>query len=88
MKKRFKKKLISTFFFSLIASILLIIHGVFFDLDFSEIKRLSLEGFIFTFILVFTGLLILEKIFTVEEDSEIENIEKRLRRLEKKRNER
>jgi len=88
MKKRFKKKLISTFFFSLIASILLIIHGVFFDLDFSEIKRLSLEGFIFTFILVFIGLLILEKIFTVEEDSEIENIEKRLRRLEKKRNER
>ncbi len=84
MKKRFQKKLLYTFLFSLVSALLLIIHGVFFDLDFSQIQRLSLEGFIFTFILVFVGLLILEKIFTLSEDEEILSLKKRVGRLEKK----
>ena len=84
MKKRFQKKVLSTFIFAVIASILLIIHGVFFDLDISQIKRLTFEGFIFTFILVFIGLIILEKIFNIEEDKEIINIKKRLNKIEKK----
>jgi hypothetical protein len=58
---------LGTFLFSLCASIGLIIHGVFFDLDFSQIKRLTIEGFTLTFILTFLGLLILEKIFTLDE---------------------
>ena len=62
MKKRFEKKLIATFVFSVVASLLMIAHGIFFDLDFSQISRLSFEGFVFTFILVFIGLIILEKI--------------------------
>jgi len=62
----------------------MIVHGIFLDLDFSQIKRLSLEGFIFTFVLVFIGLLILEKIFNLEEDKEIIKIKKRLNKLEKK----
>jgi len=53
-------------------------------LDFSQIKRLSLEGFVFTFVLVFVGLLILEKIFNLEEDEEIVKIKKRLNKIEKK----
>ena len=70
--------------FSVISSILLIIHGLFFDLDFSQIQRLTLEGFAFTFVLVFTGLIILEKIFNIEEHEEIIKIRKRLNKLEKK----
>jgi hypothetical protein len=62
----------------------MIIHGIFLDLDFSQIKRLSLEGFIFTFVLVFMGLLILEKIFNLEEDEEIIKIKKRLNKIERK----
>ncbi|MBT7251286.1 hypothetical protein HN876_00015 [archaeon] len=84
MKKRFEKKLFYTFLFSLVSALLLIIHGVFLDLDFSQIQRLSLEGFIFTFILVFVGLLILEKIFTLSEDEEILNLKKRVKKLEGK----
>lgn len=84
MKKRFQRKILSTFAFSIVASFLMIVHGLFFDLDFSQIKRLSFEGFIFTFVLVFVGLLILEKIFNLEEDEEIVKIKKRLNKIEKK----
>ena len=84
MKKRFKRKLLSTLFFSLVSAALIIIHGVFFDLDFQQIKRLTLEGFIFTFILVFIALVVLEKIFTLEGDEEILGLKKRLNKLEKK----
>ena len=83
MKKRFKKKIFATFVFSFVTSMLLIIHGVFFDLDFEQIKRLTVEGFAVTFILVFIGLIILEKIFTLEEDEEIVALRRRVSRLEK-----
>ena len=83
MKKRFKKKLFATFIFSLVTAVLLIIHGVFFDLDFEQIKRLTFEGFIFTFILVFIGLVVLERIFTLEEDEEIINLKKKISKIEK-----
>ena len=83
MKKRFKKKLLSTFIFSVVSAVLMIIHGVFFNLDFEQIKRLSVEGFIFTFVLVFVGLIVLEKIFTLEEDEEILSIKRRVSKLER-----
>jgi hypothetical protein len=68
-----------------VASVLLIAHGVFFDLDLSQIRRLSVEGFVFTFILVFFGLLVLERVFNIEEDDEIISLKKRVGKLEKKR---
>ncbi|HKZ33812.1 MAG TPA: hypothetical protein VJ142_01065 [Candidatus Nanoarchaeia archaeon] len=83
MKNRFKQKLLATVVFSVIAAVLLIIHGVFFNLDFEQIRRLSLEGFAFTFVLVFIGLIVLERIFTLEEDAEILSLKKRLSKLEK-----
>lgn len=83
-KKVIKRKLLATFLFSLIASIGLIIHGVFFDLDFAQIERLTLAGFTLTFIMVFVGLLILEKIFDLENHAEFKNLEKRVSYLEKK----
>lgn len=83
MGKRFRRKVFFTLLFSLASSFLLIIHGVFFDLDFSQIQRLSAEGFLFTFVLVSMGLFILEKIFTLEEDEEILALKHRLKRLER-----
>jgi len=62
----------------------LIVHGVFFDLDIEQIQRLTVEGFIFTFILVFIGLVVLERIFTLEEDEEIIRIKRRLNKIERK----
>ena len=41
MKKRFEKKIVATLIFSVIAALLFIAHGIFFDLDFSQIKRIS-----------------------------------------------
>ncbi|MDH3353170.1 MAG: hypothetical protein OEL87_01865 [Nanoarchaeota archaeon] len=84
-QKSFKKKLFFTFVFSIIVAPLAIIHGVFFDLDISQIQRLGAEGFLFTFAIVFVGLLLLEKLFNIEEDEEIINIKKRLNKLEKRR---
>lgn len=82
--KRFSKKISATFVFSIITAIILIIHGVFFDLDISQIERLTIKGFIITFILTFLALIILEKIFTLEEDKEILKLKKRISNLEKK----
>jgi len=84
MKKKFTKKIIATLIFSLIAAIVLIVHGVFFDLDFEQIKRITIGGFVVTFVLVFVGLLVLEWIFTVEEDEEIVRLKRRVKKLEKK----
>jgi len=84
MKRVFKRKLLPTFIFSVVASVLLIIHGVFFDLEISQIQRLTAEGFVLTFILTFIGLIILEKIFSLEEHEEIVRIRNRLTKLEKK----
>jgi hypothetical protein len=78
------KKFYTTLIFSIIASIGLIIHGVFFDMDFSQIERLTIGGFIFTFILVFGTLLILEKIFDLENHEEFVELEKRVLKLESK----
>ncbi len=83
-KKEIKRKLVATFVFSLVVSIGLIIHGVFFDLDFSQIERLTIGGFVFTFILVFGALLIMEKIFDLENHVEFKELEQRVSRMEKK----
>lgn len=77
------RKLIATLLFSLLASIVGIIHGVFFDLDFAQIKRLTLEGFIFTFVILFPTLLLLEWIFDINNKSEFKSLESRVARLER-----
>ena len=87
-KKRIKRKILATFLFSLISAIGLIIHGVFFDLDFSQIERLTIGGFALTFILVLSTLLILEKIFDLENHEEFIELERRVKELEKKKQKR
>lgn len=84
MKKRFNKKLWATLIFSIVTAVILIVHGIFLDLDPSQIERLTIKGFVITFVMTLIALLILEKIFTLEEDEEIMDLKKRVSRLEHK----
>jgi len=48
---------------SIFISIFLIAHGVFFDLDFSALSRLSIGGVLFTSTFIFAILILLEHLF-------------------------
>jgi hypothetical protein len=82
--KSIKRKIIATLVFSILASSGAIIHGIFLDLDFSQIQRLSLDGFLVTFLVVFPSLLLLEWIFDLENHEEFKILEKRISKIEKK----
>ena len=84
--KSVKKKFVVSLIFSVIISLVLIVHGIFFDVDFAQIKRLSVEGFFLTFIIVFPSLLLLEWIFDLEDREEFKILEKRVSNLERKSN--
>ena len=87
MKKRvhhISKKFIATLLFSILGSTRLVLHGIFFDLDFLQIKRLTIEGFILTFCIVFPTLLLLEWIFNLRNKEEFKIVEKKVKRLETK----
>jgi len=71
--------------FALLVSIACIIHGVFFDLEFEQIKRLTIQGLVFTLIVIFPALIFLEWVFDLNNKRKFEEVEKRLARLEKKR---
>ena len=79
-----KKQILILFIFAILVSIACILHGIFFDLKWNEIGRLTLKGFIFTLIIVFPGLIILERIFDLNKEKKFEEVEKRLRKLERK----
>lgn len=79
MKKIRKKQIGYSFLLSVVISIGLIIHGVFFDLDLTQLKRLNLGGFVITWVIVFVFLLVIEKLFDLNNDAEITNLKKRLR---------
>lgn len=81
--KSVKRKFVATLIFSLIYSIVAIVHGVFIDAKWSEISRLSIEGFIVTFVVIFPSLLLLEWIFDLENHEEFKILEKRVSELEK-----
>ena len=83
-RKAFRRKIFATLLFSLLAAVGLIIHGIFFDLDMSQIKRLSIEGAVITFLIVFPTLLLLEWIFDLENKEEFNLLEKRIKKLERK----
>lgn len=81
--KSVKRKLLATLIFSLLSSIGLIIHGIFLDADIAQLKRLSYEGFILTFLVVFPSLLLLEWIFDLKNHEEFKILERRISKLEK-----
>ena len=82
--KLIKKQIIILFIFSILASITAIVHGIFFDLEFSAIKRLTIEGLILTLIIIFPAILFLEYIFDINDKQEIDSINRRLTKLERK----
>ena len=82
--KTIKKQIIIILIFSFLVSIGAIIHGIYMDLDFTQIKRLTIEGVILTFFVIFPAILILEKIFDINNRKNIDKINKRISKIESK----
>lgn len=78
-----KRKFVATFLFSLLASVAGIVHGIFFDMDISQLQRFTVEGFVLTFIVLFPSLLFLEWIFDIEDKEEFKMLENRIGKLER-----
>lgn len=70
--------------FCFLVSIGAIIHGIFFDLDWEQVKRLTLGGLVFTFVVVFPGALFIEWVFDINNRVEMDLLKKRVKKLEKK----
>ena len=79
-----RTQVIAIVLISILAAIAAIIHGVFIDLDMTQIKRLTLESFIITLIVAIPAILILEWVFDINNKKKLDDIEKRLKKLEKK----
>jgi hypothetical protein len=77
-----KKQVLVLLVFSLLVAVGSIIHGVYMDLDYKQISRLTVEGILLTFVVLFPAILFLEWVFDVNNRKRIDKIEKRLRRLE------
>ncbi len=75
-----KKQALILFVFSVLVSVASIIHGIFFDLDFSQITRLTFEGLILTVFVIFPAIIFLEWVFDLNNKKKFEEIEKRLRK--------
>ena len=75
-----KKQVLILFVFSALVSVGLIIHGIFFYLDFSQIKRLTLEGFILTLFVIFPAILFLEWVFDLNNKKRFDSLEKKIKR--------
>lgn len=79
-----KKQILILFVFSVMSAIIGIIHGIFFDLDIQQIKRLTLEGMVLTFVVIFPSLLFLEWVFDLNNKKKFDEIETKIRKLGKK----
>lgn len=78
-----KKQLLILLVFSILTSAAMIVHGIFFDLEFEQIKRLTILGLIFTFVIIFPVILFLEWVFDINNKKEHDKLEKRVEKLEK-----
>ena len=81
-----KKQVLILFVSSVLVSVGAIVHGIFFDLAFEEIRRLTFGGLIFTFVVVFPGVLFLEWVFDINNKVEMDLLKKRIGKLEKRKN--
>lgn len=78
-----KKQILILFVFSLLIAIGAIIHGVYMDLDFLQIRRLTIEGILLTFLIIFPAVLFLEWVFDFNNKERIDELKRRLSKLEK-----
>lgn len=79
-----RRQVLILFVFSLLVSVAAIIHGIFFDLDWEQIRRLTLGGLVFTFVVVFPGAIFLEWVFDINNKQAYDALEKRVGKLEKR----
>ena len=70
------------FVVAILGAITGIAHGIYFDLDFSQIRRLSVLGVIFTSIFIFPVILFFEYIFDWNNKEEMKRLRERIERLE------
>ena len=82
------KQIIVLFFVAILGSVASIIHGVYFDMDFTQIERLTVEGLMFTIIVLFPTLLFIEWIFEWNNIARVKRLEERIKKLERKINSR
>ena len=78
------KQILILFVFSFFISVGAIIHGIFFDLAFEEVKRLTLSGLIFTFVIISPGIVFLEWVFYINNKKKYDELERRIIKLEKR----
>ena len=78
-----KKQVLILLVFSIAVAVAAIIHGIFFDLDFSQIKRLTMEGFLLTLFVVFPTILFLEWVFDLNNKKKFEELEREISELKK-----
>ena len=81
--KTITKQILILFVFSILAAVAMIIHGIYMDLDFSQIKRLSIEGIILTVLIIFPAILFLEWVFDLNNQQELKKINKKISKLKK-----
>lgn len=79
-----KKQVLILGVFSLLVSVGAIIHGIFFDLAFEEIKRLTFSGLVFTLVIVFPGVIFLEWVFDINNKKKYDGLERRIIKLERR----
>jgi hypothetical protein len=79
-----KKQIVILGFFSILLSIAAIIHGIYFDLDMTEITRLTTGGLILTFLVIFPSVIFLEWVFDIDNKKRIKELENRIKELEDK----
>lgn len=79
-----RKQVLILLVFSALVSVGAIIHGIFFDLAFEQIKRLTFGGLIFTFVIVFPGALFLEWVFDINNKVQHDELERRIVKLERR----
>ena len=70
--------------FAILASIAAIIHGIFIDLDISQLKRLTFESFLITLIIAVPAIILLEWIFDINNRRRFDHTDKKIQRLEEK----
>lgn len=79
-----RKQVLILLVFSVLVSVGAIIHGIFFDLAFDQIKRLTFGGLIFTFVIIFPGVLFLEWVFDINNKKRHDELEQRIIKLERR----
>ena len=78
------KQFFLLFIFSLLVAVGAIIHGIYMDLNLTEIRRLTSEGIMLTTLVVFPGLLVTEWLFDMDNKKKMKELEERIKELETK----